>query len=70
MENGCGRGDLAVNVKDELKKINKRLSEIESKIKRMGVENYKSPAFKLLIAEESELIKKKYRLEKKLTDNP
>ncbi len=64
MENGCGRGDLAVNVKDELKKINKRLSEIESKIKRMGVENYKSPAFKLLIAEESELIKKKYRLEK------
>ena len=49
-----------------LKEMSQRLIEVENKIKRMGADNYSSPAFKLLIAEESELVKKKYRLEKEL----
>lgn len=49
-----------------LKEVSERLAEVENKIKKMGAENYNSPAFKLLIAEESELVKKKYKLEKEL----
>ncbi len=52
--------------KKMLKEVSERLAEVENKIKKMGAENYNSPAFKLLIAEESELVKKKYKLEKEL----
>ncbi len=51
---------------EELGDVEDSISRVEAKIKNLGAENFKSPVFKILISEESELVKKKYRLEREL----
>ncbi len=55
-------------LREELKDVEEALSRVETKIKKLGIENFRSPAFKVLIAEESELVKKKYRLERQIME--
>ena len=55
-------------IREKLKDIDESISRVEAKIKKMGIENFRSPAFKILVAEESELVKRKYRLERQLME--